>query len=323
MEDRIDIIRTISELKKKAERFKVCLGYLLEEEGDNNDENVIKAWRVILDNHVSNMYSKLICLREEIQWSLIDDQSNSISEIKSEYCNAIDTYKGYADEGIRKTINSINSILDEGVQGFRQSMITDDYYEELFNKHYLKYREENEERLELIYNQDFEDLMDEHHDETICKNKMVSKRRDELFKDKYGMMYHEQGRKIKLITFSIIENHEQNEIAILSFIDKLLAFNIAIEKRDQKEDNTENIYENIIFKENVNVNKVISKLKDFVKDGVITAKSHWYIVYRVFLKKEWLVKDNQVKFRKQIYLIFGEKFKCSKDNFGSVDILRG
>ena len=85
MNKKIDIISTIPELQKKAERFKVCFGYLLEEEGGNNNEIVIKAWRVILDDFIVDMNSTLMNLKGEIQWSLIDDQSKSISEFKSNY----------------------------------------------------------------------------------------------------------------------------------------------------------------------------------------------------------------------------------------------
>ena len=318
MNKKIDIISTIPELQKKAERFKVCFGYLLEEEGGNNNEIVIKAWRVILDDFIVDMNSTLMNLKGEIQWSLIDDQSKSISEFKSNYGSVIDSYKEYVNDDIRKTIISIISLLDEGANGFRQSMIEEGYYEKLFNFHYNNYRKGNESRLELIYNQDFNDLMDNLHGDTLCKKQMVDKRREELFKDKYGMIYHDKCRDIKLVTFSIIESNEKNEVAILSFIDKYLAYNIAIEKRDKKEENTESKYENIIFKENVDIDKVISKLHEYIEKGVIKAKRHWYIVYRVFLKKDWLIKDNQRKFRDQINSVVEDRLKCTKNDFSKL-----
>ena len=309
MNKKIDIISTIPELQKKAERFKVCFGYLLEEEGGNNNEIVIKAWRVILDDFIVDMNSTLMNLKGEIQWSLIDDQSKSISEFKSNYGSVIDSYKEYVNDDIRKTIISIISLLDEGANGFRQSMIEEGYYEKLFNFHYNNYRKGNESRLELIYNQDFNDLMDNLHDDTLCKKQMVDKRREELFKDKYGMIYHDKCRDIKLVTFSIIESNEKNEVAILSFIDKYLAYNIAIEKRDKKEENTESKYENIIFKENVDIDKVIKKLNEYVDNKLIKAQRHWYIVYRVFLNKKWLSKQTHTKFIEQINNIFENKLK--------------
>lgn len=315
MEDRIDILSTISELKSKAERFNVCFEFLLQEDDDNSDESVIKAWSVILNNFIFYFYDKLTCLKHEIQWSLIDDQSISFLEIKNKYRNSINKYKFYADENIGKKINDIISLIDEGAYGFRQSIVAKGYYEKLFNKHYDKYSEENKSRLELIYTQDLEDLMSEDYDETTRKNKIVTIRREKLFSDKYGMKYHDLGRSIAKVTSAIIDNHEENEINILSFIDKLLAYNLAVEKRDHKEENEERVYENIIFKSNVDVNKVANKLQEFVNDEVISAKRHFYIAYRVFLKKGWLIKDSQKEFRDQIYKIFGSKQDCTKDDF--------
>lgn len=54
-------------------------------------------------------------------------------------------------------INDIILMLDEGFHGFRQSFISETYYEDLFRKVLKRYREENEERLELIYMQDSQD----------------------------------------------------------------------------------------------------------------------------------------------------------------------
>ena len=126
-----------------------------------------------------------------------------------------------------------------------------------------------------------------------------------------------------LLCTSILVMHNKNngkdycEIDVLSFFDKYLAFLIADDYCNKKEE--DNTFKNIIFKENVDVDKVIRKLNDFVDKRVISAKRHWYIAYRVFLKKEWLAKGNQTKFREQINSIFGDKLDCTENDFKAVD----
>ena len=60
---------------------------------------------------------------------------------------------------------------------------------------------------------------------------------------------------------------------------------------------------------NVDVDKVIKKLNEYVDNKLRKAQRHWYIVYRVFLNKKWLSKQTHTKFIEQINNIFENKLK--------------
>ena len=74
----------------------------------------------------------------------------------------------------------------------------------------------------------------------------------------------------------------------------------------------------------MDVDKVIKKLNEYVDNKLIKAQRHWYIVYLVFLKKNWLSKKTQTKFIEQINYIFSNKLKCTKHDFKErPDYLKG
>jgi len=144
-------------LEDKAARFKFSFRLLGKEEVETNKEEVITAWKLILRNYVRDIFDLLNLLKENIAWSLLDDKKERFYQVKIELEPMLTNYKDYEGEEMRKMINDIILMLDEGFHGFRQSFISETYYEDLFRKVLKRYREENEERLELIYMQDSQD----------------------------------------------------------------------------------------------------------------------------------------------------------------------
>lgn len=61
------------------------------------------------------------------------------------------------------------------------------------------------------------------------------------------------------------------------------------------------------------------KLKDLIEDKILCAQKHWFIVYKVFLSKNWLKKSTQRLFVDQINSAFSTKLKCSTDDFHEIN----
>lgn len=314
-----DIEEILELLKRKAGDLRTCYHLMLYEEHDTNDECVMRAWNVIISKYAKEIHNLLNKIKEKIQWTLLNDGKDVFREINSSCASLFAAYKLYLGKEYYKLFSDISSLLSEGENGFRQSMIEEGYHERLFQRHLDNYRLGNEERLTEIYIQDSRDNAIQYPDENQRKAIMLSERRTNLFKDKLGILFHDNRRSIKHFVAVIIDNNGKDycEIDVLSFFDKYLAFLIADDYCNKKEE--DNTFKNIIFKENVDVDKVIRKLNDFVDKRVISAKRHWYIAYRVFLKKEWLAKGNQTKFREQINSIFGDKLDCTENDFKAVD----
>ena len=314
-----DIEEILDLLKRKTENLRTCYHLMLCEEHDTNDDCVMGAWNVIMSKYAKEIHELLNKIKEKIQWTLLNDCKDAFGEIKSRCASMFIAYKLYLGKEYYKLFSDISSLLSEGENGFRQSMIEEGYHERLFQRHLDNYRQGNEERLTEIYIQDSRDNATQYPDENKRKAFMLSERRTNLFKDKLGILFHDNRRSIKHFVAVIIDNNGKDycEIDVLSFFDKYLAFLIADDYCNKKEE--ENTFKNIIFKENVDVDKVIRKLNDFVTQDVISAQRHWYIAYRVFLKKEWLIKNNQTKFREQINSIPGYKFQCTENDFKRVD----
>lgn len=304
-----DIDDILSKLEQKAGYLKTCLQLLMAEENDTNDECAIKAWNVIMTKYSSEIHSLLIRIKENIQWSFLNDRKVELRKIKINYANVFSTYKEYLGSEYNNMFNSIISLLDEGANGFRQPMLVDGYHEELLKKHLDDYRESNKERLTDIYNQDSADKVFKYPDDNQRKAFLLDDRRDQLFADKIGKLFHDHRRIIKPFVIAIIDDNGTNytETDIYSFLDKYLAYIIAEEFCNKKEEKI--TFKNIIFKENVDVDKVIKKLNEYVDNKLIKAQRHWYIVYRVFLNKKWLSKQTHTKFIEQINYIFENKLK--------------
>ena len=313
-----DIDGILEQLKKKAGYLKTCLQLLMAADNDTDDDCAIQAWNVIMVKYTKEIQAHLISLKEKIQWSFLNDRKEDFQKIKIDYLNVFSSYKEYLGSEYSNLFNSIISLLDEGIVGFRQPMIVEGYHEELLKKHLDDYRKDNEERLTDIYKQDSSDKAFKYPDDNQRKAFLLDDRRDQLFADKIGKAFHDNRRIIKPFVVAIIDDNgaHYTEIDIYSFLDKYLAYIIAEEYCNKKEET--NTFKNIIFKENVDVDKVINKLNEYIDNKLIKAQRHWYIVYLVFLKKNWLSKKTQAKFIEQINYIFGKKLKCTQEDFKKI-----
>ena len=306
----------LNQLEDLVNRFKVCFRLLGKEEDENNNEELIAAWKLILHNYVRKIFDLLKSLKTEIAWSLLDDKRDSFYQIKKELELILISYKEYEGEEMRKIVNDIILMFDEGYHGFRQFYINETYYEDLFMKNLDKYRKENEERLERIYKQDSQDKALIYPDETQLKNHILLDRKEKLFNSQFGIFFHDSGRNIKLTVVHILEKKEKTYENINDFLDKYVAYQIAQEHCEIKK---ENIYMNIAFKENVDIDKLMLKLKDLIDDKILCAQKHWFIVYKVFLSKKWLKKSTRRLFVDQINSAFSTKLKCSTADFHEIN----
>lgn len=304
-------------LEDKAKCFYTCFSLLEKGKDENISEEVTVALKVILRNYVREIFDLLKSLKESISWSLLDDKKDTFYKINIELGPMLAGYKVIEeDEDRRNLIDETILLLTEGCQGFRLSFTDDNYYENLFLKVLQKYRQENDKRLELIYKQDYQDETDLCPDETLRKKAILVKRRDTLFDSIFGKVFHNNGRDITKTVVYILEQKEQTYVNINDFLDKYLSYLIAKEHCNTQK---ENKFKNIVFKDNVNVEKVMLKLKDFIADNTLSAQKHWFIVYKVLSSKDWLKKKTQKSFIDQINSAFNHSLKCTPDDFRKVD----
>lgn len=304
-------------LEDKANSFCTCFGFLEKEKDEYSSKEVISALKVILRNYVREIFDLLKSLKEAIAWSLLDDKKEKFYKINIELGPKLAAYKGFEeDEDKLSLIYKTMLLLSDGCQGFRLSFTDDNYHKNLFHKVLQKYRQENEKRLELIYKQDYEDETDFYPDETLLKKAILVKRRDTLFGSIFGKVFHNNGRDITKTVVYILEQKEQTYANINDFLDKYLSYQIAKEHCNTQK---ENKFENIVFKDNVDVDKVMLKLKDFIADNTLSAQKHWFIVYKVLSSKDWLKIKTQKRFAEQVNSAFGLSLKCTTDDFRKVD----
>ena len=159
----------LEKLENLVDRFNVCFRLLGKEEDENNNEELIAAWKLILRNNVRKIFDLLNSLKGEIAWSLLDDKKERFYKIKTELEPTLTSYKDYEGEEMRKMVNDIILLANEGFHGFRQSFVNETYYEDLFQKEIDRYRKENENRLERIYKLDSQDEAFFFPDETQLK----------------------------------------------------------------------------------------------------------------------------------------------------------
>ena len=145
---------------------------------------------------------------------------------------------------------------------------------------------------------------------------MLYNRKEKLFNSQFGVVFHNNGRDIKMTVGFILGMKEQTYDNINDFLDKYVSYQIAQEHCEIKK---ENIFQNIAFKDNVNVDKLMLKLKDLIEDNTLSAQKHWFIVYKVFLSKNWLKKSTQRLFVDQINSAFSTLLKCSTDDFHEIN----
>lgn len=313
-----NITASLNRLKSRGQRFIQCLNLLSHEEADTNDEEAKDAWKIILRKHLAAMHALLEELKQRIAWSLLDDRELFFNELYCELQNGLNSYKDYEDEDTRKTINNIILLIKEGKgkNGFRQSFVNDTYIVDVFNKELERFRNEEESKIETIYVLDSKDEVNNFSNDIDLKKYMVNDRRKELFQTRLGKVYRNTARDFKELASYIIDLKLDNFSDIYDFMRCYVALQIAEEKL--KEENVA-VIQNLVFKENVDVGKLIRKLGELVEKQVISAQKHWYIVYKVFKTKNWLASEIQRKFIEQINNSFGKKLKCTKADFKEVD----
>lgn len=285
---------------------------------DFAEVEIHNAWVTILNSALTQIYDQLCEIKELMRFSFLSDKRAEFTELLSTYEKGLLLVRELIhDETFSITSGKIKALLTEGVMGFRHKVSDDeDYYMDLFNAEYNRYKASNQSRQEQIYDQDACDLLYQFPDDNQRKGIMLAKRRDQLFADEIGRIFHDNGRELRLLSASIVDMQLTDNIRINSFFDKYLAFEIAnakLEERDSVE------IRNIVFKENVDVTKVMKQLMAFVDNKLITAQKHWYVVYLVFKEKKWLIITKQTMFREQINLVFQDRLKCTQDDFSEVD----
>lgn len=310
------ISASIDKLKSRGQRLVQCLSLLDIEESDSNDNEVKEAWIIILRKHLAAIQSLLEYLKTEIAWTLLDDRAQSFKEMYAEVSFTLNSYMEYEDEETRRTINNIILLYKEGANSFRTSFINDTYIVDVFNKELERLKKEEISRIEKNYELDSQDEAFSYPDETERKNYMVLTRKKELFRSHFGSVYHDQGRDIKLLASHILDAKLQNYEKIYDFMRKYIALEIAKERLKVKH---EAVFQNFVFKDNVDVDKLMRKLEEFVKDRTIGAQKHWYIVYKVFLAKKWLIANSQLRFREQINVALDGISKVTKEDFKAID----
>ena len=288
-----EILDHISKLKEKALCFHESIWLLEREESGTNQAEIIEAWKLIIRKLLNEIHSLLISLKEEIAWSLLDEHKSDFLQTGLQIEPGLNYYREFEDENTRKMMIEIQQLFDEGKNGFRQSFIGDDYHEKLFNKELEKYAAENKAHLEVLYSQDSEDNILIYPDEN-----------------------HENERKTKLTVYYIIELKEQDYKDINEFLGKYLAYQIAKEHCEIK---NETVFKQHVFKENVDVDKVMKKLDEFIKDKTIGAQKHWFIVYKIFFTKKWLKKNTQAAFIDCMNSVFQPILKCSSGDFKKIE----
>lgn len=318
MEKEKTIERLINKIRDKAKCFEACFKYLQEEENDTNDESIIDSFHVILLSYLKSIHSLLKEVREVIIWSLVNDKKEEFYSLGIAYSNVISCYKEYVDKEYSKMLYEIDALIKEGSKGFRQSMITETYHEELFKKNLDEYSKDNRGRLEQVYQVDRNDMGLKYPDENELKIHILDEARQELYRGKLGNIYHDNAKNIKTLVIEIIssQNNAYSESEINSFLDKFLAVQIAKQEIEKKE---VSVFTNIVFKDKYDVDKIIHKLSEFFDKKIISAQKHWYIAHRVFLKHKMLAKKTQKSFIDQINISLGNKGKCSADDFKKID----
>ena len=130
-----EIIDHIDNLRKKVDCFSACFGFLVTEESETNQEDILSAWKKILRKLLNEIRSLLLTLREETAWSLLYDNKRAFEKIKNTAEAKFNAYKEYEEEEeVRKTISDIVMLLGEGAEGFRKSFIKPGYYQQLYER---------------------------------------------------------------------------------------------------------------------------------------------------------------------------------------------
>ena len=190
--------------------------------------------------------------------------------------------------------------------GFRQSYTGGGYYLELFRREQERYRAENAERLERVYLLDYEDKIAAVPDDARCRIEMVADRRRDLFATPFGKYFHDQGLAIEPLAAHIISRHEPDYSNIHEFMDKYIAYQIAVEhcRKEEEESESDGDDECSVpecrFSEEEQKQSGIKKHADIVlavmdrmneRMNDEKKKSFWLCFYCVLLERGWIEKN--------------------------------
>lgn len=208
--------------------------------------------------------------------------------------------------------------------GFRQSYTGSGYYLELFRREQERYRAENAERLERVYLLDYEDKIAAVPDDARCRIEMVADRRRDLFATPFGKYFHDQGLAIEPLAAHIISRHEPDYSNIHEFMDKYIAYQIAVEHCRKEEEESESdgddecsVPECRFSEEEVNSSgikkhaDVVLAVMDRMKDTA--PLSYWLCYFCVLQEKGW-IEENVNGFCNNMNKIFGIKLDVSSFN---------
>ena len=215
-------------------------------------------------------------------------------------------------------------MIDDCRNGFRQSYTGGGYYLELFRREQERYRAENAERLERVYLVDYEDKIAAVPDDARCRIEMVADRRRNLFATPFGKYFHDQGLAIEPLAAHIISRHEPDYSNIHEFMDKYIAYQIAVEhcRKEEEESESDGDDECSVpecrFSEEEKKQSGIKKHADIVlavidsmKNGI--PKAYWFCFYCVLLEKGW-IRKNIAAFSANMNALFGINLGRSEFN---------
>lgn len=306
----------IESLAEQVQFLCGCVSLYMQECAMCEDAILVEAdWTPIFCRALNRIELTLISLQEELHWSLLDAHTDRFGQLREEFVAGV----AYAlrHEPFLRDILAIEELLLRGERGFQTEEAGEqDYLSTLFRHIYDPYHDANLSRQETIYDQDSEDLIAEHPDDNERKTFIVTLRRNALFDDFFGRIYHDERREISVLVSAIILHKEQTYERIHAFFDKFMAWEVAKHRQSMRSTPE---FVNLIFKENVDVDKVMHKLGELIADHTLSAQRHLYLVYRVLSQKLWLVKDKQSLFRQQMNLAFSSVLKCTQSDFQKIE----
>ena len=303
--------------KQKMEVINTFVNVCVQHRQFCNHEAERKLWLSLLTDMLVEAETNLLQIETIMKSSLLYDKNNEFGQILALYVQTLDKIC-YSEEDSEfvDAHKKLMHHLEAASYGFQHSVGTDSSSNnELFANEYSWYKKKHQHRIEEIYQQDYEDEVMACPNEQDRKGYMCDTRRRALFADPIGKLYHDNGRDMQRLSTQVVNMQETNYSEIEEFFEKYLSYEVAQEKLQEK--GTIEI-PNLIFKENVDVTKVMVKLIELEKNKTIKAQAHWFVVYKVFKEKDWLAKDNQTRYREQINLVFLNILKTTKDDFDQI-----
>lgn len=303
--------------KQKMEVFTMFVDVCVRHRQFSSHEAERKLWLSLLTDMLIEAEADLTQIESIMKSSLLYDKKKEFGQILAGYKQTLNIIC-YSDEDTSfvEANKNLEHHLEAATYGFQHpAEASESSYQELLSSEYSRYKKKNQQRIEDIYQQDYEDEIMSCPNEQDRKGYMCDNRRRALFADRIGKLYHDNGRDMQTLSSQVVNMQETDYDEIEEFFEKYLSYEVAQEKVKEKGPIE---IPNLIFKDNVDVTKVMLKLIDLEKDKTIKAQAHWYVVYKVFKEKDWFAKDNQTRYREQINLVFLSILKTTKDDFDKI-----